>query len=245
MPKKFGINTKKEEANERKKIAKQEKETKLIEKLENEYWAETDEKVLKKLAREKEKEEKRIEAIQKKKELKELVEKEEEELNKSKKQPVVTNTISKGAVLETKENDLRKLAEKKDKESAKQTSSYVNQNLDLDKDYVNENFSKMEEYQDYLKSGVEVLEGNCLDSILETLSVTETVTHPEKRLKAAWNAYVEKYYDDLKKQYPKYKRSKLLDMLSKDFDKSTENPMVVFKIQKQKEALMQQLKEQN
>lgn len=244
MPKKFGVNTKKEEATERKKVAKQEKETKLIEKLENEYWAETDEKVLKKLAKDKEKEEKRLETLQRKKELKELVEKEEEELSKSKKQPVVTNSFSKGAVFETKDQDLRKLAEKKDKESEKQTNSYANHKIDMNKDYENENFEKMEEYQEYLKSGCDLVEGSGVDSILESLTITEEINHPEKRLKAAWNAYVDKYYDDLKKKYPNYRRNKLLHLLSTDFDKSKENPMVVFKIQKQVELLKQQLKEQ-
>ena len=47
--------------------------------------------------------------------------------------------------------------------------------------------------------------------------------------------------NSLKKQYPKFKRNKLLDMLSKDFHKSQDNPMYVFKIQKQKEILRQQL----
>ena len=240
MPKKFGVNTKKEEAKQKKEEVKKEKETKLIEKLENDYWQETDEKVLSKLKRAEEKEKKRIEKLEKKQEIKELVEKEEEESNsKTKNKPI--NQITIGSVHQAREDDLKKIAQKVDSQKFKETTSYVQEQIDPEEEYVNTNFLIMEEYQDYIKNGVDLIEGSGLDHIMNNLNLTETDKHPEKRMKAAWKSYIEKNYLDLKKQYPKFKRNKLLDMLSKDFHKSQDNPMYVYKIQKQKEMLRQQL----
>ena len=240
MPKKFGINTKKQEANERKDQVKKEKEIKELQRMEDEYWQETDEKILKKQNKAKEKEEQRLAEIQKKKELKEELEREEEELRKNckiKSQPVI---VTKSSAMHAKEEDLQKLDKKQ--ENTLQASSYTNDQIDIEKDYVNENFLKMEEYKDYIASGIDVIEGSGLDSVMESLNIEGGgINHPEKKMRASWNAYVEKYYNDMKKQYPKYRRGKLLDMLSKDFHKSTENPMVVFKMYKQREQLKAEL----
>jgi len=252
MPKKFGTNTKKQEANERKQQVKEEKLEKEIQKLESEYWKETDDKINKKLQREKEKEEKRLEQIKRKKENKEFVEKEQDELESemnNKKKPVQTVTgisgnskevITKSSATQSKEDDLKKLAEKF--EIQQKSNSYANEEIDVDQEYVNKNFLKMEEYQDYIKNDINLIEGSGIDSAINSLDVNTTINHPEKKMKAAWKAFVEKNLPDLKKQNPKFKRSKLLDMLSKEFHNSTENPMVVFKIQKQKELLKEQLK---
>lgn len=248
MPKKFGLNEKKQEALEKKEKTKKEKIEKEIEKMENDYWKEDDEKVLKKLNRQKEKEQKRIETLQHKKELKELVEKEEEELqkelNKNKNIKKQEHKITMGSVQQAKEEELKKLSEKFDKQEI--TTSYDKElNVNVEEDFVNSNFLKMEEYKEYLKNGVDLVEASGVESATESFNINSSITHPEKRVRAAWNAYVDKNLPDLKKQFPKYRRNKLLDILSKDFNKSTDNPMVIYKLQKQKELVRQQLLEES
>lgn len=247
MPKKFGVNTKKQEALEKKEVKKKQEMEKEIKQIENEYWKETDDKVLKKLQKDKEKEEKRLEKIQKKKENKELVEQEEAELqrqlNKNNNNAQVRVTAK--TAIHAKEEELKKLVKKVDQKIESESYQVCN-DINPDEEYVNNNFLKMEEYKEYIKNGVDVFEGTGgIDTIIDSLNINSSVTHPERRMKAAWKAYVDKNLPDLKKQYPKYKRSKLLDMLSKDFHKSSDNPMVVFKLQKQRELLKQQLINEN
>lgn len=245
MPKKFGVNTKKEEAKERKEQIKKEKTEKEIEKIENEYWKETDEKVLKKLKKNEEKEKSKQEKLEKKKEVKELLMKEEEEMDNESKKKKECNVVTYAIAQNAKEEDLKRLADKKNQENIKnQISTQVNE-IDADEEYVNQNFLKMEEYKDYLKNGVDFIDESGIDNIMNSICLGEEMKHPEKKMKAAWKAYVDKYYQDLKKQYPKYRRQKLLDVLSNDFHKSMENPMYVYKIQKQKEILRMQLQQEN
>lgn len=258
MPKKFGINTKKQEAQEKKVNIKKEKEEKELAKIENEFWKETDEKVLKKLNRAKEKEQKRIEIVERKKENKELVKKEEEELNKNNNNNNNNklsnlNTISKYSIQKNKEEEMKKIVEKYEKQQlgecfdGKNSGSYIYQNkdIDVDEEYVNNNFLKMEEYQDYLINGIDVIEGSDMDALISKLNLSEGVKHPEKRMKAAWKAYIDKNYSDLKNKNPKFRRHKILDILSKEFHKSMDNPMYVYKIQKQKEFYRQKLLNEN
>jgi hypothetical protein len=60
---------------------------------------------------------------------------------------------------------------------------------------------------------------------LSELSLTEVDKHPEKRMKAAWNAFLDKKLPEYKSQYPNFTRNKLIDMIQKEFKKSTENPV--------------------
>lgn len=237
MPKKFGINTKKQEANERKMEVKKEKMEKEIQRMEDEYWRETDEKVLNKIKKEKEEERKRQEQIRKKQEREEFLRKEEEEMYKNKK---VVVEVTKGSVHQHKEKDLMKLSEKFENVKIESNKNEMNE-IDIDQEYVNENFLKMNEYQEFILSDVQVIEGNSADSILKNINLTTEMKHPEKKMRAAWNEYVEKNLPELKKQNPKFKRHKLLDMLSKDFHKSPDNPMFIWKQQKQREQYKQQL----
>ena len=55
--------------------------------------------------------------------------------------------------------------------------------------------------------------------------MTEMDKHPERRMRAAWNAYYEKQLPDFKAEYPNAKRSQLIDLMQKEFKKSTDNPI--------------------
>ena len=49
--------------------------------------------------------------------------------------------------------------------------------------------------------------------------------HPEKRMKHAWRNYVEERLPELGKEFPHFKRGKLLYMMREDWQKAPENPM--------------------
>ena len=54
---------------------------------------------------------------------------------------------------------------------------------------------------------------------------TSSDIHPEKRVKAAFNAYFEANVADLKMAKPGLKMNQYRDLLWKQFQKSPENPM--------------------
>jgi len=49
--------------------------------------------------------------------------------------------------------------------------------------------------------------------------------HPEKRMRAAFNAFEEKRLPELKQEYPTLRLSQLKQMLIKEWAKSPENPV--------------------
>jgi len=58
--------------------------------------------------------------------------------------------------------------------------------IDIEKEPVNENVLKMEQYKKEILKGVDVIEISGTDQILENLSLSEEITHPEKRVKAVY-----------------------------------------------------------
>jgi len=52
-----------------------------------------------------------------------------------------------------------------------------------------------------------VIEANTLDDAFNQLYNDKADKHPEKRVKAAWNEYVEAHLPDIKKEYPGLKRN--------------------------------------
>jgi len=79
--------------------------------------------------------------------------------------------------------------------------------------------------------GVEIIDVTGIEEALTELDLTEFDKHPEKRMRAAWNAYFEKQYPLFKKDYPNMKRSQLIQMIQKEFKKSPENPIYKIQIQ--------------
>lgn len=71
------------------------------------------------------------------------------------------------------------------------------------------------------------LQASGLDSALSAMAVGEgrDERHPEKRRKAAYEAYKEKMMPEMKQQYPGMKRQQYLDKIFTAWKKSPENPM--------------------
>ena len=70
--------------------------------------------------------------------------------------------------------------------------------------------------------------GSGLDGALEglnKLSIKEKDMHPEKRMKAGWMAFLEVRMPQMKEEFPSFKRSQLLERISKEWRKSPDNPL--------------------
>ena len=74
------------------------------------------------------------------------------------------------------------------------------------------------------EQGAVLIEGSGIDNAVNLLEEEKLVKHPEKKVKQAWNEYVENNFDRLKKENPSLKRSQLLEILHKEFEKSDKNP---------------------
>lgn len=73
-----------------------------------------------------------------------------------------------------------------------------------------------------------------IDDALTALSLTEDSNkvsktdidrHPERRVKAARAAYIERRLPELKQEHPGLRQNQYINLLNKEFDKSPENPM--------------------
>ena len=80
---------------------------------------------------------------------------------------------------------------------------------------------------DLIARGGEVIAARGLDEALLALKVTqdETDMHPEKRQKAAYNAFEAKRLPQLKEEFPTLKFTQLKEKLHREWKKSPENPM--------------------
>ncbi len=105
--------------------------------------------------------------------------------------------------------------------------------IDMDKEFVNPNYNKIDQITE---DGVEVIDVTGVEDALTELSLNEIDKHPEKRMRAAWNAYYEKQLPLFKAEYPNAKRSQLIDMIQKEFKKSPENPVYKQQIQMNKDS---------
>lgn len=92
----------------------------------------------------------------------------------------------------------------------------------MDKEYVNPNYSNFNESND---NGIEVIDASGVNEALTEITLNELDKHPEKRMRAAWNAYFEQQLPIFKAEYPNAKRSQLIDMIQKEFKKSPDNPV--------------------
>ena len=232
MPKKFGTNTKKEEARERKKQKKKDEKERKEKEAEDEYWREKDPKILEKQAEKKRKEREKEEKQREKQRLKEELKKEEEEtLAKKKKNNQVSGPTIK-QIQQYEEERVKKLLKEKEKEEDEKDHN-PNDDIDVEKEYVNENYGKLEKKTD---KGVDIIEATGLDSALQEISLEEYDKHPEKRMRQAWNDFFEKQLPIYKEQYPNLKRQQYINMIQKEFKTSPDNPVYMRKIQDAKRA---------
>ena len=231
MPKKFGTNTKKEEARERKKQKKKDEKERAEKEAEDEYWREKDPKILEKQAEKKRKEKEKEEKQKEKQRLKEELKKEEEEaLAKKKKNQVSAPTRKQ--IQQYEEERVKKLL--KEKEEEKEKNKDPIEDLNMDEEFVNDNYAKLNKKTD---QGVDIIEATGIDSALKEISLEEYDKHPEKRMRQAWNNFFEKQLPIYKEQYPNLKRQQYINMIQKEFKTSPDNPVYMKKI---KDAKQQQ-----
>ena len=231
MPKKFGTNTKKEEARERKKQKKKEEKEKAEREAEDEYWREKDPKILEKQAEKKRKEKEKEEKQREKQRLKEELKKEEEEtLAKKKKNQVSAPTRKQ--IQEYEEERIKKLLKEKEEED-KEKNKNEYEDLNMDEEFVNENYKKL---KNKTEGGVDIIEASGVESALQEISLEEYDKHPEKRMRQAWNAFFEKQLPIYKEKYPNLKRQQYINMIQKEFQTSPDNPVYMKKIKDAKIA---------
>ena len=223
MPKKFGTNTKKEEARERKKQKKKDEKEKAEREAEDEYWREKDPKILEKQREKKRKEKEKEEKQKEKQRLKEELKKEEEEILSKKK----TNQVSaptRKQIQEYEQERIEQLKKEKEEEEKKKTQT---EEINLDEEFVNENYNKLNKKTE---SGIGIIEASGIENALQEISLEEYDKHPEKRMRAAWNAFFEKQLPIYKENYPNLKRQQYINMIQKEFKTSPDNPVYMKKI---------------
>ncbi|EMG50805.1 hypothetical protein G210_0674, partial [Candida maltosa Xu316] len=92
---------------------------------------------------------------------------------------------------------------------------------------------KIDDFLDFNKD-IPELSASGLDSALEALALTsqgggvsnkDIDRHPERRVKAAYNAYEEKRLAEVRKENPGLRLNQIKNLIFKEFQKSPENPM--------------------
>jgi len=216
MPKKFGTNTKAQEANMRKSDVKKEKQQKELKAKEDALWEDKDKSVLEKEKKKKALEDKKAAEAQRKAQNRELLEKETAELSsKGKTQPAATKVtraeIEKRKEIENFANKKREEKEKKQQEEEIEVN--INRVIAEEK----------------AKAGDKYLEARSVVDAIDKLDVdgegSSKDRHPEKRLKAAYLSYETNRLPSLREENPSLKLSQLKDLLWKEWQKAPENPL--------------------
>ena len=206
MPKKFkGENTKSAVAKARKQEQRSEEIAKKEKEKEDEYWRDDDKHIAKKQQRKDDKERKRIEQMERKKELQKLHDEEMESI-KSKK-PVTAEKITRAQIAEQGERE---------RQAAAAAEVNKKEETHLDK--------PLEENLNCLQIDGEARSVDTAISVLRNKE-PEVDRHPEKRMKAAYKNYEDRNLPLLKQENPNMKLSQLKQMLWKDWMKSPENPL--------------------
>ncbi|KAF5274522.1 hypothetical protein FQA39_LY07134 [Lamprigera yunnana] len=186
------------------KSAVKEQEAALQQKLvEEEYWKEDDKIVLRKLQRKNEMEKKKQKVADKKAEMKALLEEETVTVKKTIKPP--PGKVTRAEIVTNISKPV-----KKDKEK-------IETHLD----------TPLEENINRLVQTVE--EAHTVTDAIALLSTKdeEMDKHPEKRMKAAYTAFEQKRLGILKEEFPTLRLSQLKQMIFKEWQKSSENPLNV------------------
>lgn len=215
MPKKFGINTKSNEAREKKaeiKKTKQEADQKMKE---DKLWEDNDKVKQAKENRKKEQMEKKQKEKERKDELKKLAD-EEAELFGKKTKP---QTASKKTRAQIEEAKLAAIASMQ--AQIKKEQKEIDEKLDED---INPNHIKRDEQSRLADQGAVLIEGSGLDEAVKQVEEEKALKHPEKKVKQAWNEYIDENMQRAKSEYLGLKRSQLLEILHKEFEKSEKNP---------------------
>ena len=189
-------------------------------------------KNIRKTSREKKKIKRKRRKTTWKTEIKRRIKKEEEEaLGKNKTKNQVSGPTRR-QIQQYEEERIQKLLKEKEKQEDLKDHN-PNDDIDVEKEFVNENYGKLEKKTD---KGVDIIEASGLDSALQEMSLEDYDRHPEKRMRQAWNDYFEKQLPIFKEQYPNLKRQQYINMIQKEFKTSPENPVYMRKVQDAKNA---------
>ncbi|EGC40070.1 hypothetical protein DICPUDRAFT_93446 [Dictyostelium purpureum] len=242
--KKFGANSKSEEARAKKnEVKKNENERKIKEK-EDKLWEETDEKIITKQKKLKEKEDKKMEELKKKKEARELLKKEEEE-NRAKYGKPTDTKVTRFEINQQREKEQRErervAAANADprlvvpKTTTTTTTSSEHNSDEEDTFDLEENMNHILREQ-RLKEGGNAIEARDINDAIGALSIDKGADqHPERRMKAAFAAYEEVNLPILRKENPSLRLTQVKQLLWKEWLKSPENPITQAKLQQQQQ----------
>ncbi|CAF4306751.1 unnamed protein product [Adineta steineri] len=223
--KKFGINTKSAEARARKDAVKESSNRDKQQKLEDEYWRDDDKQIQKKQQRKDERDQKENEKLQRKQELAKLVEQEEAALTASKakaKSDLAPKKVTQAQIQQ--------------RQAAAATSTIPNRNIEffdyhlpiinlilepkrttIDDIPLEENINRLQ---------IDGASARNVDDAVHVLRSTEASvdTHPEKRMKAAYDTFENENLPKLKQEHPTLRLSQLKQLLKKEWMKSPDNP---------------------
>jgi hypothetical protein len=207
MPKKFSTeNSKAVAARERKKAVKDAEVVKKQQQEEDAYWEDNDKSIKKKQQKKEDQDKKREQQLAKKAEAKQLLEQEMSSIKKPGKvnpPPKITRAqISANA----NANTVKKEIDKKEK-----VVTHLDEPLE-------ENINRLK------------IEGEEARTITEAISILSSKSddsdkHPERRMKAAYTAFENRRLEEMKMEFPSLRLSQLKQMIFKEWQKSTENPL--------------------
>ncbi|XP_037080303.1 coiled-coil domain-containing protein 124-A-like [Pollicipes pollicipes] len=212
MPKKFvGENAKSAAARAKKASAKAEAEERKQKAADDEYWKDDAKHVVKKQTKKEDAERKKAEQQQKKQEAALLLQQEEAALQQqvAAKRPAVKVTRSQvQAEQERRAAASRPAAQKDAATPVLQTPAALEENVN--------------------RLVTEGVEARTVEEAIAALSVgggDDADRHPERRMKAAFKAYEEEALPRLKQENPGMRLSQLKHLLSKEWNKSPQNPL--------------------
>ncbi|XP_043828299.1 coiled-coil domain-containing protein 124 isoform X2 [Dromiciops gliroides] len=155
-----------------------------------------------------EKEKRRLEQLERKKELQRLLEEEDSKLKGKSPKPLTPGKVTRAQIEET----LRREQPHKENEDTDKPKSHLEVPLEE-----NVNRRIPEEGS---------VEARTIEDAIAVLSVNDdSDRHPERRMKAAFTAFEELHLPRLKKENPNMRLSQLKQLLKKEWMKSPDNPM--------------------
>jgi len=202
MPKKFvGENSKSAQARARKDAVKQAETERKQREEEDALWADDDKHVQRKQQRKEMKEKKRQEVLEKKVTAKAMLEQEVATIKSAK---VAPNKLTRSDIIDMQEKQAGAGGAKK---------ALVHDELPLE-----ENINRLEADVDSARN---------VDDAIAVLSVKEFEQdrHPERRMKAAYQAYEDANMARVKAENPNLRLSQLKQLIWKDWLKAPENPL--------------------
>ncbi|XP_078010285.1 coiled-coil domain-containing protein 124 isoform X1 [Phascolarctos cinereus] len=158
---------------------------------------------------EEEKEKRRLEQLERKKELQRLLEEEDSKLKGKSPKPLTPGKVTRAQIEETLRRDQQ---QKENEETVDKPKSHLEVPLEE-----NVNRRVPEEGS---------VEARTIEDAIAVLSVNDdSDRHPERRMKAAFTAFEELHLPRLKKENPNMRLSQLKQLLKKEWMRSPDNPM--------------------